>query len=282
MECKICNQKFKGKIGLNTHIRTHKIELLEYHIKYESFKIPKCECGKNRKKNKIEFRFNSTCGDIDCVKKTLREKRISWIKENPEKTAWRLSNMSYPEKIFNDKCLELKLNEKHLIIREKSIFPYFVDFAFQNEMVAVEIDGSQHNVDNRKKKDEEKDKLLLSLGWRVIRFSAKEIQTNTISCFDKLFEFINTDIKYECFGIMDDIKKSTLQKEKLNKEREKNKGLTDLELKCSIVQRRVERPSYEILIKETKELGFSAVGRKYGVSDNAIRNWVRIYDKFGI
>ncbi len=55
-----------------------------------------------------------------------------------------------------------------------------------------------------------------------------------------------------------------------------------MELKCSIVQRRVERPSYEILIKETKELGFSAVGRKYGVSDNAIRNWVRIYDKFGI
>ena len=35
MECKICNQKFKGKKGLNTHIRTHKIELLEYHIKYE-------------------------------------------------------------------------------------------------------------------------------------------------------------------------------------------------------------------------------------------------------
>ncbi len=38
--------------------------------------------------------------------------------------------------------------------------------------------------------------------------------------------------------------------------------------------RRVERPPYEQLIAETKQLGFSAVGRMYGVSDNAIRKWI--------
>lgn len=38
--------------------------------------------------------------------------------------------------------------------------------------------------------------------------------------------------------------------------------------------RRVERPAYEQLIAEVKELGFSATGRKYGVSDNAIRKWI--------
>jgi transposase-like protein len=27
-----------------------------------------------------------------------------------------------------------------------------------------------------------------------------------------------------------------------------------------------------------KRLGFRAVGRKYGVSDNAIRKWVRFYE----
>ncbi|MEA2210364.1 MAG: hypothetical protein QOF83_312, partial [Solirubrobacteraceae bacterium] len=35
--------------------------------------------------------------------------------------------------------------------------------------------------------------------------------------------------------------------------------------------RKVVRPAYEVLVRETQELGFSAVGRKYGVSDNAVR-----------
>ena len=42
--------------------------------------------------------------------------------------------------------------------------------------------------------------------------------------------------------------------------------------------RKVERPPYEQLIAETAEVGFSAVGRKYGVSDNAVRKWIRWYE----
>jgi hypothetical protein len=38
--------------------------------------------------------------------------------------------------------------------------------------------------------------------------------------------------------------------------------------------RRVERPPYEQLIAEVKQVGFSATGRKYGVSDNAVRKWI--------
>ncbi len=41
--------------------------------------------------------------------------------------------------------------------------------------------------------------------------------------------------------------------------------------------RRVERPPFAQLLGEVDELGFSAVGRKYGVSDNAIRKWLRQY-----
>ena len=39
------------------------------------------------------------------------------------------------------------------------------------------------------------------------------------------------------------------------------------------------RPPYSQLISEIKETSYSAVGRKYGVSDNAIRKWVRAYEK---
>jgi transposase-like protein len=33
------------------------------------------------------------------------------------------------------------------------------------------------------------------------------------------------------------------------------------------------------LIAEINELGYSAVGRKYGVSDNAVRKWLKDYQK---
>lgn len=44
-------------------------------------------------------------------------------------------------------------------------------------------------------------------------------------------------------------------------------------------RRRVERPPYEQLLREIAELGYAAVGRRYGVSDNAIRKWVRQYER---
>jgi hypothetical protein len=43
--------------------------------------------------------------------------------------------------------------------------------------------------------------------------------------------------------------------------------------------RRVERPSYEQLRAEVEALGWSAVGRRYGVSDNAVRKWIRCYER---
>ena len=42
-------------------------------------------------------------------------------------------------------------------------------------------------------------------------------------------------------------------------------------------RRKVERPPYEQLIAEIDALGYRGVGRKYGVSDNAVRKWVRWY-----
>ena len=43
--------------------------------------------------------------------------------------------------------------------------------------------------------------------------------------------------------------------------------------------RRVDRPPYQQLIREVRALGWSAVGRRYGVSDNAVRKWVRRYER---
>lgn len=41
----------------------------------------------------------------------------------------------------------------------------------------------------------------------------------------------------------------------------------------------MERPPYEQLRAEVEALGWSGVGRKYGVSDNAVRKWMRAYER---
>ncbi|HEY8466401.1 MAG TPA: HNH endonuclease [Solirubrobacterales bacterium] len=48
---------------------------------------------------------------------------------------------------------------------------------------------------------------------------------------------------------------------------------------ASVAVRKVERPPYERLCREVEELGYSAVGRRYGVSDNAVRKWLRYYER---
>jgi transposase-like protein len=48
---------------------------------------------------------------------------------------------------------------------------------------------------------------------------------------------------------------------------------------AQVTQRRVGRPPYDQLVAEIAATNWTAVGRKYGVSDNAIRKWVRDYER---
>ena len=209
----------------------------------------------------------------DESKNKMREARLKWMMENPEKTAWRKSNMSYPEKLMYNKFLELGWDKKHLVVIEKSIFPYFIDFAFENDKVALEIDGSQHLLIERKLKDIEKDKTLNDNGWRVIRVTASEVMYNIDNVILELNKFlvksnnINSNI-----GILKENKKYKL------KDRDEN-GYTSAMKESQINQRKVERPNYSTLIDNVKEFGYTKTGKKYGVSDNCIRKWIKIYEK---
>lgn len=52
-----------------------------------------------------------------------------------------------------------------------------------------------------------------------------------------------------------------------------------LKVKSILKTRKVERPSYQELLEDVNLLGYSATGRKYQVSDNAIRKWINHYKK---
>lgn len=43
--------------------------------------------------------------------------------------------------------------------------------------------------------------------------------------------------------------------------------------------RKVERPSHSELKMSVQDIGYTSTGKKYGVSDNSIRKWLRYYEK---
>jgi hypothetical protein len=43
-------------------------------------------------------------------------------------------------------------------------------------------------------------------------------------------------------------------------------------------RRKVERPPYEQLMADVESMSFVAIGRKYGVTDKAVRKWIRWYE----
>jgi hypothetical protein len=73
--------------------------------------------------------------------------------------------------------------------------------------------------------------------------------------------------------------KSTKKKFFCQKCNSQTKGYSELCIKCSSFNtRKVERPSKEDLEKEILNNSMVSIGKKYGVSDNAIRNWCQSYN----
>ncbi len=43
--------------------------------------------------------------------------------------------------------------------------------------------------------------------------------------------------------------------------------------------RKIERPDLETLLKDVEELGYVGAGKKYGITDNGLRKWIKLYEK---
>jgi len=296
-ECKICVRKLDNVGNLKQHIKKcEKLSLIKdeiirlyvnesYSVKdlRKKFKVQsddikdilgdKVRTASDANKlahKKYPERFKHT----EESKKIMREKRLEFMKNNPEKTAWRLSNVSYPEKLCIEYIENNGLDKKHSIVREYSVFPYFIDFAFVNEMVAVEIDGSQHLLPERKESDNKKDELLNELGWVVIRVSEKEIKTNINDVFDQISTILKTKPKINNHRIGLVVKPKKYQKKERNEF-----GFTELEIQSKFKQRKVERPPLSVLLEQTKQMGFPKTGKLYNVSENTIRKWIKAYHK---
>lgn len=91
------------------------------------------------------------------------------------------------------------------------------------------------------------------------------------------FQCANSDLDRERISVLQSPLTST-GKCKMIECNNKVYGTTYCSTSCArLSSRKVRRPSKEELQKDILELNWSAIGRKYGVSDNAIRKWARSY-----
>lgn len=67
---------------------------------------------------------------------------------------------------------------------------YAFDIAFEAIKLDVEIDGGSHLQEKVARKDAERDAFSRSLGWTVLRFTAKDVQKNLKGCVDRMEEVI--------------------------------------------------------------------------------------------
>ncbi len=141
------------------------------------------------------------------TKEKMRQRRFSYLKKSKgEKTPFERrwsGEMSNLESWFYDSVIEsCNLSKSYFISHEYPEYPYFIDFAFLDIKVAVEIDGPLHLKPNRALHDKKKDEDLLEKGWRVYRIRFDECNENGKQDFLKFLESSNsyrTPVYYENF-----------------------------------------------------------------------------------
>ena len=97
---------------------------------------------------------------------------------------------SYPEKFFMSVLDKNQIKYEH----ELPCGKYFIDFAIKDKMIALEIDGKQHEYEDRKKSDLLKDVCLSENGWKVYRIKWKSINNESGKIYikeqiDKFLDF---------------------------------------------------------------------------------------------
>lgn len=77
--------------------------------------------------------------------------------------------------------------------REESCVPYALDFFCHELGLVVEIDGGQHNSAESKEADRLRRTFLQKLGYRVLRFTNREVLTQTSSVLDVIWRATQRD-----------------------------------------------------------------------------------------
>lgn len=292
--CKYCNRQFDKQTAYTPHSR--KCEYIAANkdnilIDYwngvsqrklvHNYKISSCDLRSLLESANINIRNASDAGKnahqlypnsfnmSDATKQKIRVKRLDWMKSNPSKTAWRTRNTpSYPETLFMKICESESLYTKYDIVREYCVFPYFIDFAFVNAKVAIEIDGSQHWLNNdRISRDAKKDKILVENGWRVMRIPEFQLREHYIDTINDILLFLSSsDVSAKIYAA-EIIAYEKLRESRINDRRNKQK-LTKrrkLHVKIDLLNNSIDAYRCDYIANKSDPNCIKILGRLWGV-----------------
>lgn len=208
-KCSICNKEFKSRRILNKHKKEH----------YQNENINSKYAGYHPIINAICKFCNRVCKTNSAL--TLHEK---YCKLNPNheicighklsaETKLKVSNsmkkaiaegrakgwastkqnkngMSYPELWFENVINNEFIDKNYEY--NMQFFKYKLDFAWPHKKKCIEIDGSQHDLPERKLSDSNKDKLLKENNWKILRLKWVYIFNNTKEAIKLAKDFIET------------------------------------------------------------------------------------------
>lgn len=219
-------------------------------------------------------------------KEKISNARKKYLRENPDKHPWKRNS-----KFKSNPCelVKKKLNDNNIIFIDEyqpsdEKF-YSLDIAFPNKKIAIEINGNQHynNDGTLKEYYQIRHNFFENIGWKII-----EIHYSMV--YDKIL--INQ--------LIENIEDNSMNQEEYDKylseriTRKKKNEIKNICVDCgipinkqadrcvkchSLARRKVDRPTKD----ELQELinnnnNWSKLGRKFSVSDTAIRKWAKQYN----
>ena len=243
-------------------------------------------------------------------RRNLSESIKVYYQNNPDKHPWKNSDKfkSEPCELFKEKLRENNISflEEYTVLTNRL---FSVDIAFPDKKIGIEINGNQHyNVDGSLKKYYQiRHDLIVEAGWQLFEYQYKIVYNNEliseiINNLKNDFDLKEVDYTFYIKPIIvvpkkePIIKTKKIKTKKINIKPVKIKKITKKELRsiCKCGNKKnyyskncmecwlknnkkvKNRPPIEQLLKEVGELGYSATGRRYGVSDNAIRKWLKV------
>jgi very-short-patch-repair endonuclease len=246
VKCEKCGLEYTKK-GIRQHLKEHDNGLkLDYNIVemiindyignmlslrklYEKYNVSanyirKILKGKTRSLSQSSIVAHKKYPDAFKMSNEARDKirkaRVKYLKNknNREKTAWwnkATGTLSYGEQYIHDIFVKNYIYNKFDVVNEYCEYPYFIDFAFVNEKVAVEFDGKCHfsNGKERIEHDINRDKILLDKGWRMYRIAYYELEVFDIN---DLLRFIGNP---ETKQLKSQLEKYNNVKERVNKQK---------------------------------------------------------------
>jgi len=99
------------------------------------------------------------------------------------------SNMTDAEKLLWSKVRRNQL-KGYQFYRQRIIGNYIVDFYCPRANLIIELDGGQHYTEERVNKDKNRDAYMKQEGYKVLRFSDKEVFENLHGIMERIYEHL--------------------------------------------------------------------------------------------